>query len=51
MHSYAYNHRKWEETEDDLDEAILMSPSGGSESEADPLGLGAVVEYVEICLV
>ena len=38
--------RKWEETEADLDDAILLSPSGGSEPEADPLGLGAIMECV-----
>ncbi|KAJ3551008.1 hypothetical protein NM688_g4954 [Phlebia brevispora] len=36
---------KWEETEDELDDSILMSPSGaGGESEVDPLGLRATVD-------
>ena len=39
--------RKWEETSDELDEVVVASPAGGlRESEADPLGLGAVVECV-----
>ena len=43
--------RKWEETEDELDDAILMSPSGtGGEPDQDPLGLRASIEYVYIYL-
>lgn len=41
-----YIDRKWEETEDHIDEVVLLSPTGGSESDADPLGLGATVECV-----
>ncbi|THH31004.1 hypothetical protein EUX98_g3179 [Antrodiella citrinella] len=37
--------RKWEETEEELDEAILMSPAGGTaESDSDPLGMRAFVD-------
>ncbi|KAI0776491.1 exocyst complex component Sec5-domain-containing protein [Irpex lacteus] len=36
---------KWEETEEEVDEAILMSPTGSSgEYDGDPLGLGATVD-------
>ncbi|KAF7792078.1 hypothetical protein EIP86_003108 [Pleurotus ostreatoroseus] len=36
---------KWEETEDELDDAILMSPSGtGGEPDQDPLGLRASID-------
>ena len=43
--------RKWEETEDELDHAILMSPPGtGGEPDQDPLGLRASIEYVCIYL-
>ncbi|KAL4245502.1 Exocyst complex component SEC5, partial [Abortiporus biennis] len=36
---------KWEETEDELDENLLISPTGtGATSSQDPLGLGAEVD-------
>ena len=37
---------KWEETEDDIDESVLLSPTGTGENDSDPLGLGATVECV-----
>ncbi|KAH8101822.1 exocyst complex component Sec5-domain-containing protein [Cristinia sonorae] len=37
--------KKWEETEEELDEAVLMSPTGGTtENDSDPLGLGVFVD-------
>ncbi|TCD67800.1 hypothetical protein EIP91_011928 [Steccherinum ochraceum] len=37
--------RQWEETEEELDEAVLMSPAGGTtESDSDPLGLGGFLD-------
>ncbi|KAI0694957.1 exocyst complex component Sec5-domain-containing protein [Cytidiella melzeri] len=39
------NPTKWEDTEEEIDEAILMSPTGSSgEYDGDPLGLGATVD-------
>jgi len=43
---------KWEETEEEFDETMLMSPVAGSgnENDSDPLGLGATIECV-VCTI
>ncbi|THH00057.1 hypothetical protein EW026_g2443 [Hermanssonia centrifuga] len=42
---------KWEETGDELDDVLLMSPTGGiSELDADPLGLGTSVDLRDMDL-
>ncbi|PSR78598.1 hypothetical protein PHLCEN_2v7345 [Hermanssonia centrifuga] len=42
---------KWEETGDELDDVVLMSPTGGiSELDADPLGLGTSVDLRDMDL-
>jgi hypothetical protein len=41
--------RKWEDIDHDLEDSVagaLISPTGGGDGEGDPLGLGAVIEWV-----
>ena len=41
---------KWEEIDHDLEDSIAGALTGVGDGDGDPLGLGAVVEYVHIRL-
>lgn len=41
--------RQWEDVDHELEDSVagaLISPSGGTEGDGDPLGLGGTIKYV-----